>query len=230
MSFKRDKPKTKMTIQDVQYDIDKRKAEQLGAPKKIYMNENVDLSEIKWDRQSKKIDDQQKLIDDLTEKTNLENEKTKFYNDNLHKVDISYVRFSPINDILIRAFVKPLANDNGLIIFDFRDKIPVLANSANTPHHFIDNPYNYQPKGLIVSVPDNEKFFSKGQIVSIPQSLVRAPIPMNDYLEISYGFTHPDYFYLQPPTNKEDMHFGYLLIPRNLIKGFLNEIRDVVIT
>jgi hypothetical protein len=227
MSRKFDKPKSKVTLNDIKHEMDKAKL-----PKTIFMNENLEsanLTEIKWESGQKEKMDREKMINDLTSKANEDNARTLEYNETIERVSSKYSQFRPVGDLLVRAFVKPVESNNGLIIYDLRDKIPILANAGNAPHRMIDNPYNYQPKAIIVAVPDGEKFYKPGQIISIPQSLVRAPIPMSEYLDITYGFTHPDYLHLQPPTNKKDIHFGYLLIPRSIVKGFLGEEREIII-
>lgn len=213
MARKGDKPAKRTTMQDVQEDIRKRNGD---LPKLFGMEPKINLSET--DKQAIKNLEEKMAYNPLDDKVKKINE----YNKNIYNLNEKYASFRPFNDILVRVVLKsPL---EGRVIVPIVDKIPIMTRNAQGVLHEIENPFPFSTKVVIVSVPDNEKFIKPGDTMVIPPIPAKAPIPGNDYiLEVPYSFWLPEWEDVTPPKDPSNEHYGYLLISRGLLKGWLNK-------
>ena len=213
MHIQKDKNKMKVKMEDIRHDIGKKQKEQYPDlfKKETIAVEKINISEVKSNMELNK---EKELI------------AAKEYNSNLHKVVKQYASFRPIGGLVVRAFVKePISI--GSIVIPFLDIIPIRTNNGQGVLREIKNPYNYDRKGIIVAIPDEERFFKVGDVVLIPETGVIAPIPGSEHLEVSNKLLLPPYNQSQPPTDMTDENYGYLFLSHGQIKGWLDEKREI---
>lgn len=217
--------KTKMntSMDDVIYDLSKPQA-----PPKFYFNtskpekvvEKTAGERVLQEKAERAELERQEFLTKLEE----ENQNIINYNNNINNISSLYLKFKPVDALLVRVFVRELLTTSKLIAAYYSDMICIPNSTAGGCHHTITDPYRYDSKAMIVCTPENERFYKPGEVVNIPHALVKSVTPIDANLEVSWSFTHPIYgANPAPPQDKTNIHFGYLLLPRQMIKGWHTE-------
>lgn len=151
------------------------------------------------------------------------NEKLIAYNEKITEISDKYASLKFRHDILVRVFVRPMQkSENGLMI---PNKAPIKAptNSGYGSIGHMDNPYPYESKAVIISLPERFKDsdLKVGQIVGLTNNPIKA-VPMgrgdNVMVQIANAFVHPDdrgkYTdgITGVPEDPEDPNYGYLTL------------------
>lgn len=214
---KGDKPAMKTSIEDIQNDMFKAS----GGSKLFAMNSRTSFTD--KDKEAVKKLEEKLSYNPVEDRI----KNFKEYNKTIHEtISDSYKNYKPYTDFVVRVYVKE--PEEGAIIIPFMDEIPIRNQSGPGVHHTIPNPYMYSGKAIVVSTPFGEKFIKPGDIIHIPETLVNAPVAgRDDILEIQYGFWLPEWKRVSPPTDPKNEHFGYLIIPRGIIKGFFSDKKDL---
>lgn len=152
------------------------------------------------------------------------NSKIEEYNSKVTDLDPVYSSVVPLQDILVRVFLVPTEKDeNGLIVPIIKPlQIPTKNNMATWG--YLENPFPYSTKAVVVSVPTDYTLLKPGDIVQLSSDNIEAKVvgASNDaQVEIKNGYMHPDAENKAHSKDPLDVHYGYLLIPSYQIKAKL---------
>ena len=158
------------------------------------------------------------------------NEKLKEYNKNVINIDEKYSGITPISDVLVRVFVNPMEETDGVLK---PNTVPVKAptDSGTGIIGFMENTFPYSQKAVVIATPGTESTVSVGDIVMLGNSPVRAQgvgKGDNAFIMVPNKFVLPDelkkYPVEQPlPVDPSDSNYGYLLIRPFDIKAILQK-------
>jgi hypothetical protein len=150
--------------------------------------------------------------------------KLKEYNANIADVNDVYKTTTPRFDILCRVFTRPLERTEGGLIK--ANLAPIQANTkAGVGNIYIEDPFSWDRKAMVVNAPSEVKDLKEGDIVYIASSAIQKEIlgSGDDALpRIRNSFVHPDLGNPdETPMNPDDINYGYMLIPPYEIKIIL---------
>lgn len=145
----------------------------------------------------------------------------KKYNEEVMTLNPKYSEeLKPLNKILVRCFlIEPTRTKSGMIIpHTITVSIPTQSGAGHVEE--VESPFPYSKQAVVVAVPDNFDLFDQGDIVQLNGEPIH-PIPTRAGkgagIMIRHGFCHHDWKHDHLPTNVEDEHYGYLLIPTHMI-------------
>lgn len=149
------------------------------------------------------------------------NQKFIDYNEKVTELDEMYTSLKMRHDILVRVFVRPMQKTEHGTMIPNKTAIQVSTNVGLGKLMAMDNPLPYEPKAVIVSVPDGITNLKVGQIVGLREDPVKG-IPIgkgeNAVVQIPKGFIHPDErskyqeAITGTPEDPTDRNYGYLAI------------------
>lgn len=156
------------------------------------------------------------------------NEKLKVYNTTVTEIDPTYAKVTPVADVLVRVFVHPMEEENGVLK---PNSIPVEGQTKSGVGviGYMENSFPYSQKAVVVSTPKDNETFNVGDIVYLAASQIKAKAVGkgdNAMIMIPNKFVHPDeankYPIEQPlPIDPSDSNYGYLLVRPFDIKAIL---------
>jgi hypothetical protein len=162
------------------------------------------------------------------------NEKLITYNKDIGNFSDKYTKIRPSTKVLIRAFVNPMQEENGVII---PNKTEVRAQTKNGVGTLgtIENPFPFLNKAVIVNIPsiinpELKALLEVGDVVSINQTLVQArPIGSgnNAAITLDNRYVHPDEVGKYDGgvvTEPDDPNYGYFLIDPYSIEVILEKV------
>lgn len=149
-----------------------------------------------------------------------QNEKLKRYNENIMNFDPKYTELIPRFNVLVRVFVTPMEiGESGVIK---PNTVPVQAptQSGVSTLGYMNNPFPFSTKAVIVSVPEEIKDLNTGDIVALSKKqVIGQPIGRGDNARIVIPnvFLHPDEASKYSadetmPHDPEDPNYGYMEI------------------
>lgn len=150
------------------------------------------------------------------------NEKLNVYNKDIANFHKNYTDIRPVSKILVRAFVNPMEEENGVLIPNkVVVKAPTQAGLGAIGE--VDNPFPFINKAIIVNLPsilnpELAQLLSVGDIVSVNQDLVAAkPIGKghNAAVTLDRKYVHPDEVGKYDGgivTEPDDDNYGYFLL------------------
>jgi hypothetical protein len=148
-----------------------------------------------------------------------ENQKLVEYNKKVTEIDPLYSKLTPRFDLLVRVFVNPLEEKDGILI---PNTIAVRSQTKAGPGFagIIENRFPYSRKAVVISVPDEITDLKSGDIIYLSETPVQAKAlgtGNNAVTIIPNKFVHPDEAYkysaVQPiPVDPTDPNYGYLLV------------------
>lgn len=155
------------------------------------------------------------------EKDQLEKNQNKRqkYNNELTTLDEDYAVLKPLNSFIVRLEIRgELKTKSGLWLPSI-GKVKTKAKGTGFDGDDLTDPYEFTSVAVIVAVPVYETELKQGDVVQIvkPQILTTG----QDIVGYEWNYAHPDYKMPVVPTDPEDKHFGYAIIPRTHIKVVL---------
>lgn len=152
--------------------------------------------------------------------------KINQYNELIYNINPKYSELKPRFDVLVRVFLKPVYKDeSGLMMpHTLPVRIPTNASVPGASIGFVENPFPYSQKAIIVSIPEEVKDLKQGDIVFLSKTQVVAHVEgksENALIDIPNKFVHPDevsQYFSGVPYDPSDDNYGYLLIPSYDIK------------
>lgn len=173
----------------------------------------------------------EEAIQTRKEAVNEEIEMVKGYNQTIDDFDTCYKTFIPLDDILVRVYLKePKESDSGLWLptHSASDIIEMKRRAGSGDRHTQGievTPFTFSTQAVIVSVPEylkEDERLKPNQVVTIAHLKSQGVILNDDSVIIDYhcSFVHPEYGDTTPPRDFKNKHFGYALIPRGIIKGY----------
>jgi hypothetical protein len=180
--------------------------------------------ELSWDEKLDDSLDTNASIDDYSITEEFDKE-LKEYNAGLHNLDEDYKALKPLSKILLRVFCKTSykTKEGTLVMPDVN--IPVATQSGYGSHHFIQSPYPYANKAVVVSVPKGYETLKPGDIVGLERSPIHAEAVgrgSDAHVVIRGAFVHPDSNLTSLPIDPRDKHYGYILVDYFEINMILN--------
>ena len=144
------------------------------------------------------------------------------YNENLTTLAQKYASLKPLGSYILRMFIKDdIKTKSGIII-------PV-EKVHGTSHSGFKNveasdPYRFTSKAVVVCIPEGEPELTPGDIVQVVRPM---PILVQESV-VGYEnqYAHPDYTLPMVPVNPEDEDFGYVIMPRHLIKVIIEKFKQ----
>lgn len=228
----KNKKKLKTTMNDIKRDS----FQKPGSTPTIYMNEHLTphVPDIQSNALIKKKQEQDKL--DRVNAVNTELELVKGYNQTVSDVIDCYKTFVPMNDILVRVFLKePKTTDSGLWLpTHSKSDIIELKRRAGSGDRYTQNieitPFTFSTQCVIVNTPEflqEDPRYKTGNTVTIQHLKSKGDVLGDDSIVIDYqcSFVHPEYGDITPPRDFQNPHFGYALIPVGIIKGY-NKVKE----
>lgn len=157
-------------------------------------------------------------------------DRVKGYNQTLDDFSICYKNFIPYNKVLIRVFLRePQISESGFWMpsTSKADVVEVQRRAGSGDRYtqnIVESPFKFDTKAIIVSAPTyalEDERYKPGTIVCIEHLKAQATTFQDDSTVIQYAFAfvHPDYGDVVPPQNYQSEHYGYALVPTDVIKG-----------
>jgi len=145
-------------------------------------------------------------------------EKARIYNENIESFDEDYSSVVPTDmQLLIRLYAKEPKLVNGLYEYN-APKVPVQTQAGTHIKEYVDSPYPFTKKAIIVAVSDRLKNeFKAGEIIQIADIPVHCPFPGKRDVVPAFAYTHYEYDNVQPPSDVDHKHFGYFLVPMSIV-------------
>lgn len=148
----------------------------------------------------------------------------KEYNENITNFDEKYTSITPRFDVLCRVFVRPLERSEGGLIKS--NLAPIQADTkSGVGNIYIEDPYSFDRKAVVVCVPNGVTDLKQGDIVSLSRGAIQKEIlgrGDDSIPRIRNSFVHPDLSNPdETPMNPEDINYGYMLIPPYELKTIL---------
>lgn len=158
-------------------------------------------------------------------------EESQSYNENIAKHEKRYKDFKPLDKILVRIYRRLpkiiSVGDTSLIVdtdssADYAKVMRQAATGQNFTARQVPAEFKFSTKAVVVAVPEYETRIKPDDVVCIEQLLVQA-VAYDGGEEINYqfSFTHPDSNKPVPPSNPNDVDYGYALVPSHVIKGIV---------
>jgi hypothetical protein len=195
----KDKPKNRTSLEEFagDYKSTKRKSG-------LFMPEEPKLVDVKTDSNFDK--------DKLTREN---------YNKAIVNIDEDYARFIPNNrKILVRCKVLEYHVSKTGIVTKPDNLVAVRTQNGYGIKGLEENPYPYSVEAVVISVPEGYDKYAKGNNVIIPK---RNTIATKENTEVPFhmpnSFMLPEWKGLEPPTNMNNKHYGYLLLNDHDILG-----------
>ena len=225
--------KGKKKLKTTMNDIKNEKFAKQGSGPSIFMGENIPhIPNIQANAliTKKKEEDIQKRVDTLNEELNL----VKGYNLTIDDFAPCYKSFIPMDDILVRVFLKePKESDSGLWLpTHSASDIVELKRRAGSGDRYTQGadvtPFTFSTQAVIVNIPpflEEDPRFERGNIITI-KHLRSDGVVLNDnsvIIDYQHSFVHPEYGDTTPPRDFKSEHFGYALIPRGIVRGYNKE-------
>lgn len=195
--------------------------------KKLSMNDLLKEQQVRSSKEAGVIDDAI-VVDEFNEDSN---NKLKEYNEEgIYNIHPMYEELTPIEDVLVRAFVVPMERDEKGILIP--NSAPVRAKAARGPGIIgvMNNPLPYSKKALVVAVPEGDHIkVKKGDVVMLSMAPVWGEASGGDDAQINVPakFIHPDEEMKYMATsglalNPEDKNYGYLLVRQHELNFKMN--------
>jgi hypothetical protein len=147
----------------------------------------------------------------------------KSYNDNITNYASNYANFVPYQGVLVRVYLRDLAEVNNLFLGNSSgyDKIQIpSANVQGATWRTVDNPFPFLGKCVVVNVPAHITNIAKNDILAIPQLQAGAARKGDDSVIVyEHFFVHPDSGFSLPVKDFNSPDFGYAIIPTGIIQG-----------
>lgn len=147
----------------------------------------------------------------------------KSYNSKILELDTDYKEFEPNTKVLIRAFHKEPVYSNGIMISPPVSFVPERGVQGAIMRT-TQAPWAFARKAIVVSVPDNYDKYKPGDIVQVSGGAVACVKESQSEFSLPLAFTLYEWQEMNPPTSKNDKHYGYFLVdPYQHIYGKLND-------
>lgn len=154
------------------------------------------------------------------------NNKISSYNEEIYNINPKYSSIKPRFDVLVRVFLKEVYKDeSGLLLpHTLPVKVPTQSGIPGTHVGYVENPFPYSQKAVVVSVPSEITDIAPGDTVYLNKMQVVAHTEGksdNAFIDIPNKFVHPDEsnkYFSGVPYDPADDNYGYLLIPSYDIK------------
>lgn len=146
------------------------------------------------------------------------NNDLKAYNENIHQLDEDYASLKPLSNVLIRVMVNPMEEDENGLLKPNTVPVKVETNNGVGISGFVQNPFPFSQKAIVVAKPESVTQFNVGDIVILTNAPVIGVKGRGDeaVLKIPNKFIHPDYagkYFMEiPPQDPTDKNYGYLLV------------------
>jgi len=146
------------------------------------------------------------------------------YNKNISNFDSDYSDMIPNGyQVLVRLFAKEPKLENGLYHYN-SPQIAVQTTSGVGVKEYVNSPYPFTKKAIVVAVsPRLESEYTPGELVQITDIPVVCPYPGQKDVIPVYSFLHHEYDDILPPYSVTHKHFGYFMIPENIINSKLTK-------
>ena len=216
------KKKGQVSMKDANF----RKPESTG---KFYMNANP-IPDIQANAllKKKKEENDEQVRNAMEDRV----KDVKFYNETLKDVSNDYKDFSPYNEVLIRLFLRePTLTESGIYLGNESkaDYVELQRRGASGDRHTsntVITPFKFDTKAVIVSVPkflEEDDRYEVGKVVCVHHLSTKGVVYADNTTSMSYeyAFVHPSYGNITPPTSSSSAHFGYALVPAQIIRGGL---------
>lgn len=147
-------------------------------------------------------------------------EKRKNYNANLRNLDPDYTKLTPLNSYIVRlAIVEDEITKSNIIL-------PKLVNvkaerKSGQGYDEIPDPFRFKSTAVIVSVPKYETTIKPGMLVQIAHFNMLTT--SDEVVGYEYNYAHPDYNDKIIPRQPDHKHFGYAILPQQMIKVIIDE-------
>lgn len=146
------------------------------------------------------------------------------YNNNLKNLDELYTGMSPFRNIVVRMYHVIAEKTPGGLVIEPSLPMKEMTQNGIGIRKTMNTPWPYQRRGVVVSVPEYEVWLKPGDIVEVDKHAVQAIKPGVDHEPVlEHGFTHSSWLSQEPPTDLTNRHFGYILIPHQLILAKVKE-------
>lgn len=169
---------------------------------------------------TEKVDYITKEAESLVKNAVTELEKRKNYNTNLRNLDSDYTKLTPLNSYIVRlAIVEDEITKSNIIL-------PKLVNvkaerKSGQGYDEIPDPFRFKSTAVIVSVPKYETTLKPGMLVQIAHFNMLTT--SDEVVGYEYGYAHPDYNDKILPRQPDHKHFGYAIVPQQMIKVIVDE-------
>ena len=142
--------------------------------------------------------------------------KLKTYNENIGDFDKMYSSVVPRQRVIVRAFTKEIGAGEDGLISNTLIPIPIPAKSGPGSIGYIESPWPFSKKVIVVSAPP-ESDLKSGDVVMYDKDIVTGIIGSaeNVMIKVNNGFVHPDEqdrYFSGSPTDPTDKNYGYLLV------------------
>lgn len=169
---------------------------------------------------TEKVDYITKQAESLVQNAVTELEKRKNYNLNLRNLDPDYTKLTPLNSYIVRlAIVEDEITKSNIIL-------PKLINvkaerKSGQGYEEIPDPFRFKSTAVIVSVPKYETTLKPGMLVQIAYFDMIAT--SDEVVGYQNAYAHPDYNDKIVPRQPDHKHFGYAILPQQMIKVIVDE-------
>jgi len=146
------------------------------------------------------------------------------YNGSISDFDTDYSEMQPNGlSVLVRLFAKEPKLENGLYHYN-SPQIAVQTTSGVGIKEYVNSPYPFTKKAIVVAVsPRLQSEYKPGELVQISDIPVVCPFPGQKDVIPVYSFLHYEYDDILPPHEVTNKHFGYFMIPEEIIKTKLTK-------
>ena len=158
------------------------------------------------------------------------NDKLIEYNSRILDLDEKYSSLKFRNKILVRVFVRPMqTTDNGVMIPN-KAQIKVPTTAGYGSFGYVDNPYPYENKAVIISLPEGVEDLKVGDIIGLGNNPVNAVLigkGAEAMIQLPKAYIHPDdrAKYIESivgvPEDPSDPNYGYLAVDNYEIETIL---------
>lgn len=150
-------------------------------------------------------------------------ENVNEYNKNIHNYDPLYEQVVPMRKLLVRIHAsQPEVSKNGIIIPN-RPKVPVRTKNGQGIKDMVESPYPFAETAVVIAVPEiYQMTYKVGDIIHLDQIPLIAPTPGDPTVVPRFYYMHPSHQLKMIPTQVTDRHFGYFLLPLEVIDAKIN--------
>lgn len=143
------------------------------------------------------------------------------YNQGIKQLDELYSGLVPNGKVLVRCYhLKTTRSSTGIIIPP-QQLVPVPTENGYGYVEVADSPWKFDTRAVIVS-SYNPNVYVPGTEVQLAGGVLKAHKRGKEFaFSMPYAFTHYSYGHLEPPRDISSPHYGYHLIPSNMIEVFL---------
>lgn len=153
-----------------------------------------------------------------------EKEDRENYNKTINEHLPEYTSFIPMRKVVVRCYVMEDYEQGGIMIRPDYQVFPRTANGMGVMEPET-SPYPYSRKAVVVAVPEGIASIKAGDIVLLNRGTVlTTKANVNTPFHLPNGFTTESWPELEPPTNMQSPHYGYLIVePTTDIIGKIKE-------